>query len=247
MTNTEYLTVYNISPEIGISNVGGVWTYAVLNGIDNAAEALNEVIQQYQFLENKGFASNHVTGVAPAWTLSGRRLLGDPAQDYIAGLKYSLGAARKSSLRISYTDTSSGTAVAKSITVPCTLANIQDIGGGSSTDDSVFSVEVRFDGRPTLSNIAPLPALAVVSVAGTTAGKTAVYINPAPASGHTYEYLTGAAVALPNLGADPGSNWASWDGEAEITAVTNNKIGIVEVDSDGKAVKGGIAIVTSMD
>lgn len=143
----DFLTIYNIVPSIGVSSTGETWTYAVLNGIDNASEALNEVIQQYQFLENKGFASNHVTGMAPAWTLSGRRLLGDPAQDYIAGLKYGLDTERKSSFKLEYSIGSKS----YSLTVPCTICNVQDIAGGASTDDSVFSVEIRFDGAPTLA------------------------------------------------------------------------------------------------
>lgn len=146
----DLLTIYNITPMIGISSTiqdtVTTWEYAILNGIDNASEALNEVVQQYQFLENKGFASNHVTGMAPAWTLSGRRLVGDPAQDYIASLKYSLDVDRKSSFKLTY---SKGTDT-YTLTVPCTICNIQDIAGGASTDDSVFSVEIRFDGEPEI-------------------------------------------------------------------------------------------------
>ena len=149
---SDFLTIYHIVPSIGISSTTGesgvtTWTYAQLNGIDNVAEALNEVIQQYQFLEHKGFARNHVTGAAPAWTLSGRRLIGDPAQDYIASVKYGLDTQRQSSFKLEYTIGE----INYSLTVPCTLCNIQDIAGGASTDDSVFSVEVRFDGQPTIA------------------------------------------------------------------------------------------------
>ena len=88
------LTMYNLTASIGVSQGSdppGTWTYAELaEGFDNIAEALNEVVQQYFFLSDKGFAKNHVTGMAPAFTLTGRRVVGDQAQDYIFSKKYGL-------------------------------------------------------------------------------------------------------------------------------------------------------------
>ncbi len=144
-----YLTIYNIKVSIGTEKSGETWTYSDFGeGIENVAEALNEVVQQYQFISNGGFATNHVTGAAPAWTLTGRRVLGDAAQDYIFGNKYSFDTARQSSLKVTYTDGSGGTAVNKGFTVPCTFCNLQEFSG-ASTDDSAISMELRFDGRPT--------------------------------------------------------------------------------------------------
>lgn len=75
------LTMYNLVASIGVSQSGEepsvTWTYAPLeDGFDNISEALNEVVQQYFFLSDDGFAKNHVTGMAPAFTLTGRRVLG---------------------------------------------------------------------------------------------------------------------------------------------------------------------------
>ena len=140
-------TVYDFQPQIGISSAGTppVWTYADLQeGIDNISEALNEVVQQYQFLSDKGFAKNHVTGMAPSVTFTGRRVRGDSAQDFIFGAKYGLDTNRQSSFKMT-----NGTQV---VTVDCTICNIQEISG-ASTDDSAISFEVRFDGKPTLSTV----------------------------------------------------------------------------------------------
>ena len=99
------MTMYNLTAKIGTQKSGSApsetWTYAELaEGIDNIAEALNETVQQYFFLSDDGFARNHVTGMAPAFTLTGRRVVGDEAQDYIFGTKYSLDTARQSSFQI---------------------------------------------------------------------------------------------------------------------------------------------------
>ena len=140
-----YMTIYNIKVSIGTKKSGETWEYSEFGeGIENISEALNEVVHQYQFISNGGFASNHVTGAAPAWTLTGRRVLGDAAQDYIFSKKYAFDTERQSSLKVEYND---GTAE-KSFTVPCTFCNIQEFSG-TSTDDSAISMELRFDGKPT--------------------------------------------------------------------------------------------------
>lgn len=86
--------------------------------------------------------------------------------------------------------------------------------------------------------------LAVASAAGSNSGKTALTVTPAAASGNSYKFATAASVSIPNIGEDC-SAMTTWDGSAEITATTGNKIVVVEVDSTGKAVKAGTATVTS--
>ena len=91
---------------------------------------------------------------------------------------------------------------------------------------------------------AALSTLTVVSVAGTSAGDTAVYVNPEKESGNTYKYVTGVApLEYPTYGVAPSGT--TWDGEEEITATTGNEIMVIECDSNGNAVKVGTAIVTA--
>ena len=141
-------TVYNLSASIGTALSSSTWTYKSLDaGIDNVSEALNETVQQYFFMADNGFATNHVTGAAPTITLTGRRIIGDEAQDYIFGKKYSLGDERESSFKLTWTDSSDAT---KTLTVPCTICNIQE-WSGASTDDNAISFEIRFNGAPTIA------------------------------------------------------------------------------------------------
>ena len=150
------LTIYNIEASIGTSKSGGAssqgtWTYAKLEkGLDNVSEALNEVVQQYFFLNDKGFARNHVTGMAPTFTFTGRRVQGDAAQDYIFGNKYKLDTNRVSSFQLKVTDKSGSAPKATTYTVDCTICNIQEYSG-ASTDDSAISFELRFNGAPTMA------------------------------------------------------------------------------------------------
>lgn len=241
----EIKTMYTVTLEIGVSHVGDTYTYAELkNGIENISEAMNYVVNKYQFMSGEGWGSTHVTGAHPDLTLTGCRIFGDAAQDYIFGLKDKFGADRDTMLRLTVTDSSSGSAVTKTWLQPVTVADIQE-WNGAATDDSSISITLSSNGKPTTSNTAPLAGLSVVSVAGSSSGKTSIYVNPV-VSGATYRYKTAASVTLPALGAAV-SSWGdgAYTPGTQITATTGNYIAIVEKDGSGNAVRGGIALVTS--
>ena len=101
-----------------------VWTYSELcAGIESMEFNENEQNQQYFFLCGDGYASNIVTGAAPELVISGRRIVGDAAQDHIAGLQTSLGEDRNSSIKI--------TAEGKVITCDCNIGAITSFGGST--------------------------------------------------------------------------------------------------------------------
>lgn len=89
--------------------------------------------------------------------------------------------------------------------------------------------------------------LTVVSVEGTTAGETSIYVNPALEIGNSYMYRTGPYVELPALDEVLTLGWTEWDGLDEIEANTGDEIAIVEIDATNKAKKGGIAVVTAAE
>lgn len=93
---------------------------------------------------------------------------------------------------------------------------------------------------------AKIGELTVNFVAGTSAsGKTKVTVSPSLSAGNSYKYKTASSVTVPEFGAECKSGYTAWDGVSEITATTGNKILIVEVDANNKAVKAGSATVAS--
>lgn len=93
---------------------------------------------------------------------------------------------------------------------------------------------------------AKIGELTVNSVVGTSAsGKTKVTVSPSLSAGNSYKYKTASSVTVPEFGAECKSGYTAWDGVSEITATTGNKILIVEVDANNKAVKAGSATVAS--
>ena len=132
-----------IGTESTTSNSVVVWTYAKLcKGIESMTFNENEQNQQYFFLCGEGYAHNEVTGSAPELVITGRRIVGDTAQDYIAGKQFSLGTARNSSVKI--------TAEGKVITCDCSIGAITSFGG-NTTDINSFGCTIRLNGKPTVT------------------------------------------------------------------------------------------------
>lgn len=98
----------------------------------------------------------------------------------------------------------------------------------------------------TVSTIAPSGTLTVTSTASsTTSGKTVISVTPTKTAGNSYKYITGASVTIPALNDICNAAYITWDGTSEISAITNNKILIVEVDANNRCQKAGVATVTA--
>lgn len=138
--------VWANSIEIGTSATTAtppVWTYSPLcAGIEGMTFNSNEQMQQFFFLCGEGFASNETTGAAPELQITGRRIVGDAAQDFIASKQFALGTDRNSSIKI--------TAEGKVITCDCTIGDVVTFGG-ETLDVNAFSCTIRFNGKPTVT------------------------------------------------------------------------------------------------
>lgn len=130
---------------IGTAESSGTWTYSKLcAGIEGMEFAENEQNQQYFFLCGQGFAHNETTGAAPELVITGRRIVGDTAQDYIAGLQFELGSDRNSSVKI--------VAEGKQMICDCTVGAITSFGG-QTLDVNAFGCTIRFNGKPTVTDV----------------------------------------------------------------------------------------------
>lgn len=135
--------VWKDSVEIGTSESGGTWSYSPLcKGIESLNFASNEQAQQFFFLCGEGHATNEVTAIAPELRISGRRIAGDVAQDYIADKQFALGDDRNSAIKI--------TVEGKVITCACAVCDVVSFGG-DSTNVNAFSCTLKFNGKPTVT------------------------------------------------------------------------------------------------
>ena len=78
--------------------------------------------------------------------ISGRRIAGDAAQDYIVGKQFALGDERNSSVKIT-------TAEGKQITCDCSIGDVV-VFGGKTLDVNAFGCTIRFNGKPTVTSAA---------------------------------------------------------------------------------------------
>lgn len=132
-----YKLYINTDPAEGVGKE--VWA-ELRAGIDNMAEALNETVQQYHFWIDNGFGRSRVTALAPVITLSGRRVVGDDAQDYIFAAKWQLGGNRETQAKLVDPE-------GNMIEFDCTFANLQEISGATE-EDSAITIEIHMDGAP---------------------------------------------------------------------------------------------------
>lgn len=131
----------------GTGGAAGTWTYATLcKGIEGMTFNSGEQNQQYFFLCGNGYAHNETTGSAPSIQITGRRVVGDAAQDYIASKQFSLGTDRNTSVKI--------TAEGQVITCECTIGDVVSFGG-NTLDVNNFSCTLYFNGQPTITAVTP--------------------------------------------------------------------------------------------
>lgn len=142
-----FLVMYGVEVQINVSPSSTASYKVIGDGITNLSEALNEVKQQMYYLINKGFGQSEVTAMHPAITFTGHRLEGDDAQNFIFGLKYSLGSARKTDIKIKVFDPETPTTVFSNYSVGVTVTDIQELSGATENGSDI-SFTLEFNGAP---------------------------------------------------------------------------------------------------
>lgn len=123
---------------------GGEPTWSKLcAGIEGMTFSENEQNQQYFFICGEGFAHNETTGAAPELAITGRRIVGDAAQDYIAGMQFKLGTDRNSKVKV--------ITGGKQIVCGCSIGGISSFGG-NTLDVNAFGCTIRFNGKPVVTD-----------------------------------------------------------------------------------------------
>lgn len=236
------LTQYGIEIEVDTTPFGTARTWAPINqGFNNAAEELGEQLQEYFFLGDKGYGSEFVTGLHPKYTLTGVRVVGDPAQDFIFGQRMSLMAGRNTYFRLSIAQ-ADGTV--KRATNFVTMTGISGFGG-ATTDGAAVSVDFMFNGKAVEETVAATGTLTVTSVAGATAGTTVITAVPTfPDAGCKFVYSYGA----PAPTATPGSVLTGWNDfvNGATYTIANGKfvtVAMVNVSTFIVVASGGATIV----
>lgn len=189
MDSNYLLTQYGVMLEIDITPHGASRTWTPMcAGFTNLDEALNEQTQEYFFLCAKGFGADFIIGMHPKFSLTGVRIVGDAAQDYIFGLKYETMEGRITNFRYSLAN-ADGTV--SRWTFSANLSNIKSFGG-ATTDGAAVSVDVGMQGKPLFETVAATGSVTVTSEAGAATGQTVIKAAPTyPDAGCKFVYAYG--------------------------------------------------------
>lgn len=131
---------FEICKTIGATEAEDVYV-TIKAGITSSEISLNEEVDQTAYMDGDGYKSTDVTGAQVTIAFSGHRVYGDAAQDYIYGKALTIGDARKTKAKITYSD-------GLVLTGPCTLANIEGPSGDAGTKQDI-GFEVHLNGKPT--------------------------------------------------------------------------------------------------
>ena len=162
--NYTYLNELDITPE------GPTRTWARLaGGISTIEPDGNEEVAQDPYYDGDGMSSADVTGGQMILSVSGHRKVGDPAQDYVAGLQFAYGESRRTRFRMTGPD-------GEVVEADVTIANIVGFGAnGDANAKSDYEFEIHFNGSPTTTPPSKdsLPESVTVEDVTVEAGKTA--------------------------------------------------------------------------
>jgi hypothetical protein len=214
--------------EIDITPNETTATYARLGaGLTGADPSNNEEMDQTAYLDGDGYKETEVIGAQFTLAFSGHRVVGDSAQDFIAGLEHELGSNRKTTFRVTDKDgnVKSG---------DCTIANV-DFGGGDAGAKVEISFEIHLAGKPAVTPKAAATALTATVGVGAAVGTTE--FTATAGSGNHLAYKLLAATQGSVYGGSYVENVVGYTSASDIPAVAGQFLCMYEVSPFGRVVK----------
>lgn len=112
----------------------------ISQGITSITPASNDTTSANSFWNDKGFQETDVTGKKISIAVKGYRVVGDPAQDFIASLFLKMGDTCRTLVR--WTDQSGHVIIAN-----CTITKVVTMGGNANAYQT-FSFSIDLNGKP---------------------------------------------------------------------------------------------------
>ena len=116
--------------------------------LENFAPSIDGTVEEWYSMDAKGWAKSSMTGKKLSFSFKGKRSVGDPGNDYIAGLAWKFGQDVMTKFEWTMV---SGAKLACDVVV-----NVTTPGGGDTTNIDTLEFEVTGYGAPTFTP-APTP------------------------------------------------------------------------------------------
>ncbi len=146
MANTEYLLNFKNKLEIDVSENSSLADVEDDNmevlaaGISEITPAADDTTDATPYWDGEGFTDTEVTGKNITFAITGNRVFGDPAQDYVASKFLDIGDALRTVTR--WTD-----AKGNKVEAVATLTAIVPFGGAANAKQT-FSFTLALNGKP---------------------------------------------------------------------------------------------------
>ena len=211
--------------------LGEVGTSVIIADMETFEPSIDGKVIEWNPMDTLGWVRRLMTGKGFSIKLSGKRNVGDPGNDYIAGLGWVTGTGCSTKAVIVFPD-------GDTLSFNC-VVNVSKNFGGASTDASALDFELLSDGAPTYVDNSLFAALTFLCEDGSTANTTKIAaVVPTKAGANSYKYKINGG--LPGYHEDvTGEYWASYTLDADIPVVNGNMVTLIEVTAASLAVKGG--------
>ena len=206
-------------------------------GITSAVDSHNDSTDDTAYLDGGGYGNSDIIGKQYTLAITGHRIIGNPAQDYIMTLQGEFGDDAKTYVR--YTRPNGHRTQAY-----VTASEIVDAGGDANAKTD-FSCNFKGCGSPTITQPTSAPALNATVAAGTVAGTTSFTATPAPAT-NTLAYKVTPSARTANLYAHSVGLVAYTAGD-NIAATEGQYLNMYELDETGRIAKFATKLLDSGD
>lgn len=126
------------------------WLY-LGDGITNVTPKYTDKKKTAAYMDGGGVEQNTITGVTSSYDVTGDRSKGNPAQDFIAGLKQKTGSSRNHYFRKnSYMENADGSFTLVSSEYGMSSYSDIDDGGGAADDNGGFKVTAQYLQSPKM-------------------------------------------------------------------------------------------------
>ena len=118
-------------------------TMAIIADLETFSVAIDGNVEEWSPMEAEGWLRRMVTGKSLTISMSGKRNIGDPGNDYVASKAWSTGSGCETKFEWEFPS-------GAKLDFNCVL-NVTNPGGGDSRNVAPLEFEVMSDGKPTFT------------------------------------------------------------------------------------------------
>jgi hypothetical protein len=140
-TNLGVYPVFNINFKIGINGRESTeQDMVIIKDMETFSPSIDGNVEEWTPMDTEGWIRRLMTGKGFSISLSGKRHVGDPGNDYVAGLAFKNGMDCSSKAAIEFPN-------GDTLAFDC-VVNVTTPFGGDSTNVSSLEFELQSDGKP---------------------------------------------------------------------------------------------------